>query len=104
MRKSMKLGAASTLAAVALVAGSASTASAGDDDRKDGYICGNTSAPSGAEGEGATAAGPTGFGPATACQIGETNIYNNNQNGAVTGTSAGASLTETITDTITDAV
>jgi hypothetical protein len=88
MRKSMKLGAASTLAAVALLAGSASAASAfgGEFDGKhegDPYVCGNSSTDSGAgDGGNSTAVG---YGPVTACQVGETNIFNNNQNGEVSG-------------------
>jgi hypothetical protein len=84
MRKSMKLGAASTLAAVALLAGSASAASAfGGDLEGDPYVCGNSSTDAGAgDGGNSTAVG---YGPVTACQVGETNIFNNNQNGEVSG-------------------
>jgi hypothetical protein len=78
MRKTMKLGAASTLAAVALVAGSATAASAfGGGHPDDPYICGNSVAETEAEGEGATAQS-TGNGPVPNCQVGYTNIYNNN--------------------------
>ncbi|MEV4863319.1 hypothetical protein ACFZC6_25330 [Streptomyces ossamyceticus] len=78
MRKTMKLGAASTLAAVALVAGSATAASAfGGGHPDDPYICGNSVAEVGAEGPDAQASA-TGNGPVPNCQVGYTNIYNNN--------------------------
>lgn len=78
MRKTMKLGAASTLAAVALVAGSATAATAfGGGHPDDPYICGNSVAETGAEGPDAQAAA-TGNGPVPNCQVGYTNIYNNN--------------------------
>jgi hypothetical protein len=79
MRKTMKLGAASTLAAVALVAGSATAASAfgNGGHPEDPYICGNSVAEVGAEGPDAQASA-TGNGPVPNCQVGYTNIYNNN--------------------------
>jgi hypothetical protein len=98
MRKTMKLGAASTLAAVALLAGSASAASAfGADNEVDPYVCGNSSTESGA-GEDSTATA-VGYGPVTACQVGKTNIYNNNQNGDVSGGDIDlSSIVSSITD------
>ncbi|MCL6733245.1 hypothetical protein [Streptomyces neyagawaensis] len=78
MRKTMKLGAASTLAAVALVAGSATAATAfGGGHPDDPYICGNSVAETEADGDGASAES-TGNGPVPNCQVGYTNIYNNN--------------------------
>jgi hypothetical protein len=82
MRKSMKLG-ASALAAVAIVAGSASAASAYGKDvypaESGPYICGNTSGELEAEGDYAQAKN-TGYGPNINCQVGENpiNIVNNN--------------------------
>lgn len=78
MRKTMKLGAASTLAAVALVAGSATAATAfGGGHPDDPYICGNSVAEQEAEGDDASA-DAAGNGPVPNCQVGYTNIYNNN--------------------------
>ena len=74
MRKSMKLGAASALAAVAIVAGSASAASAGTGHHPadDPYVCGNTEA----EADGDI----TGDGSVPNCQFGDINIFNTNNN------------------------
>ncbi|MCX4908589.1 hypothetical protein [Streptomyces sp. NBC_00878] len=78
MRKTMKLGAASTLAAVALVAGSATAATAfGGGHPEDPYICGNSVAEAEVEGDHASA-DTAGNGPVPNCQVGYTNIYNNN--------------------------
>jgi hypothetical protein len=101
MRKTMKLGAASTLAAVALLAGSASAASAfGGDAEVDPYVCGNSSVESGAGEESTSTA--AGYGPVTACQVGKTNIFNNNQNGDVSGGDIDLEITLTeILDTVT---
>jgi hypothetical protein len=73
MRKSMKLGAASTLAAVALVAGSATAASASAGHTSDDpYVCGNTEA----EADGDV----SGDGSVPNCQFGDINIFNTNTN------------------------
>jgi ABC-type phosphate transport system substrate-binding protein len=73
MRKSMKLGAASALAAVALVAGSASAASAGTGHASDDpYVCGNTEAEADRD--------VTGDGSVPNCQFGDINIFNTNTN------------------------
>ncbi|MCK8431551.1 hypothetical protein G3I77_00515 [Streptomyces sp. D2-8] len=73
MRKSMKLGAASALAAVAIVAGSASAASAGTGHPVDDpYVCGNTEAEAGDD--------VTGDGSVPNCQFGQINIFNTNTN------------------------
>ncbi|GAA3820449.1 hypothetical protein ACFS5L_04130 [Streptomyces phyllanthi] len=85
MRKSMKLG-ASALAAVAIVAGSASAASAygrdGYEDQGGPYICGNSATETKADGDYASAH-QTGYGPVTACQVGDNPIFINNQTGEV---------------------
>ncbi|WP_033322701.1 hypothetical protein [Streptomyces yerevanensis] len=78
MRKSMKLGAASTLAAVALLAGSASAASAegrGGNDKKDGPFCSTLSYEGESDGDGNSEQN-NGFGDVIACQFGKNNNFN----------------------------
>ena len=92
MRKSMRLGAVSTLAAVALVAGSASAASAfgegGDDHHKPkdgGPVCSaHTDKEQDAE-EAFSFQEEAGHGSVSNCQFGKNNLFNYNPDDAYAG-------------------
>jgi hypothetical protein len=103
MRKSMRLGAATALAAVAMVAGSATAASAGDkghDDPKGVNVCGNgveeglAQAAYGSEVE-AESVYQVGNKKVNNCQTGEENVFvyrDDSENEAEGGSSSLAEL------------